>query len=193
MPENTTASEVTANENVAATTDPKQAKAEAKAQAKAIEDAKAETARLAKDNEDLRASLAKLSSAVEALTAAKAVEAKEPEPAAVAVAAPSAYRPVTLRNNKPAPFYYDDVNGANTADKGVALKAAVKLTEQQWKRRTPAQWGVLVANEVVTLEGVPEADQVAFEEARDAEDRRLANHSAYDQVERQVMAGKFTI
>jgi hypothetical protein len=95
---------------------------------------------------------------------------------------------VTLRNLKPAPFYYDDINGANTPDKGIATKAPVKLTDQQWRRRTPEQWGVLIANEVVTLDGIPEADVEVVNAARDAEEFRLANHSAYDAVERQIMA-----
>ena len=108
---------------------------------------------------------------------------------------PAAWAPVRLRNLIDTPFYYDDKNGASLADRGVLLKrgAPIMLTKEQWERRTPSAWGVLVGNEQIDLVGVPEADAATVEAASAAEVRRLSTASTLSDLERSVLKQKHSI
>jgi len=124
------------------------------------------------------------------LTPPTSTTTEEKQPAKKA----ATFKPVTMKNLKPAPFYFDDQNAGARADKGIALKEAVKLDERQWRRRTPDQWGVLVANEVVHLVGIPEDDVDAFSTAVDREEVRLLRASSpLSETERAVLAAKHTM
>lgn len=104
-----------------------------------------------------------------------------------AIAAP--WKGPRLKNLALAHFYADDQGGADGNHSILGKGAVAVLTEAQWKRRTPAQWGVLVANELISLNGVPDADAAAVDAAEAAESARLGRVDNYTSLERSVMRG----
>lgn len=103
----------------------------------------------------------------------------------------TAEKPVEIVNLTPAPFYYDDsAASVDLADKGILTSKVRKpLTPAQWARRTPDQWGVLVANEQVQVHNVPASDLDAFDAAVARETKRLQNaRSAISPSERALFS-----
>lgn len=110
-------------------------------------------------------------------------------------AAPPAWKPPTLVNKRPAPFWFDDsyAGQLELPHKGMALRNPVELTEAQWKRRTPQAWGVLLANDRISLVNVPAKDAEAVLAAQAKEEERLAKAKIYSDMERSIMKGAHKI
>ncbi len=108
-------------------------------------------------------------------------------PTTTEAAPTSTYKPVALRNKSRAPLWIDDVSlglEAQLPGAGVALDKPVLLTEKQWRRRTPADWGILVAKGDVELRNIPPDDQAAVDAAEDRELSRAGAARTYSEAER---------
>jgi hypothetical protein len=113
-------------------------------------------------------------------------EEQPPQPPERKAAQPWRGPTLTVVNH---PFYLDDSDAArHTEGRGIAPIEPVQLTEAQWKRRTPAQWGTLVGAGAIRLTGLHDRDRAVVEDAEVAEVKRLARVKRFTAEDSVVMS-----